>query len=84
MWLQLYRSIGGGAYSSTQGDIQEIVISPANSIISVPHSLLYLDSPATTSAVSYQPYIKSNSGPVTTYFNLSSCYVTMTLTEIAA
>ena len=80
----MYRSIGGGAYSIIVGDLTEIMISPANSIMAIPHSVVYLDSPATTSSVSYQPYINSNSGPVLTYFNLASVYVTMTLMEIAA
>jgi hypothetical protein len=84
--VRMYRSIGGGAYSiiSAIGDLTEILISPANSVLAIPHSFSYLDSPATTSSVSYQPYINSNSGPITTYFNLASVYVTMTLMEIAA
>ena len=81
---RMYRSIGGGAYSIIVGDLTEIMISPANTIMAIPHSVVYLDSPATTSSVSYQPYINSNSGPVLTYFNLASVYVTMTLMEIAA
>jgi hypothetical protein len=84
MQEQLYRSIGGGAYSIIVGDLIEIVIAPSNGILAIPHSFVYLDSPATTSSVSYQPYLKSNAGPVTTYFNLASVYVTMTLMEIAA
>ena len=80
----LYRSIGGGGYSQIVGDLTEIIISPANGIFAVPHSLVYLDSPATTSSVSYQPYLKSTSGPITTYFNLNAVYVTMTLMEISA
>jgi len=84
MHERLYRSIGGGAYSIIVGDLTEIVISPANNIMAIPHSLVYLDSPATTSSVSYQPYINSTSGPITTYFNLASVYVTMTLMEISA
>jgi len=84
MHERLYRSIGGGGYSIIVGDLTEIIISPANSIMAVPHSLVYLDSPATTSSVSYQPYLKSTSGPITTYFNLASVYVTMTLMEISA
>jgi hypothetical protein len=84
MHERLYRSINGGAYSIIVGDLTEIVISPANSIMAIPHSLSYLDSPTTTFSVSYQPYINSTSGPITTYFNLASVYVTMTLMEIAA
>jgi len=83
MHERLYRSIGGGGYSIIVGDLTEIIISPANSIMAIPHSLVYLDSPATTSSVSYQPYINSSAGPITTYFNLASAYVTMTLMEIA-
>ena len=84
MHERLYRSIGGGAYSLIVGDLTEIVISPSNSIMALPHSMVYLDSPATTSSVSYQPYINCSAGPITTYFNLASVYVTMTLMEIAA
>lgn len=92
-WAQLWRSIGGGAYSALgqtggsaggSGDIHEILIPPANNPFAVSHSLIYLDSPATTSQVTYQPYAKTNSSGTTIYYNMSSPVMLMTLMEIAA
>jgi len=84
-WAIMYRSIGGGAYSATNADIQEILISPANSIMAISHSLIFLDSPSTTSTVTYQPYARQNSGAaMTIYYNLGSPVLYLTLMEIAA
>jgi len=92
-WAQLWRSIGGGAYSALgqtggaaggSGDIHEILIPPANNPFAVSHSVLYLDSPNTTSQVTYQPYAKTNSSGTTIYYNMSSPVMLMTLMEIAA
>jgi hypothetical protein len=83
MQVKIYRSIGGGAYSPTANDLQEILIPTTTNIIGIPHSIAYLDSPATTSAVSYQPYLLTTGVATTAYFNLASVYVTMTLMEIA-
>ena len=91
-WAQLWRSIGGGSYSALgatggaaggQYDIHEILIPPANNPFAVSHSLIYLDSPATTSQVTYQPYAKTNSSGATIYYNMSSPVMLMTLMEIA-
>ena len=81
---QLYRSIGGGAYASVNNDFDEIFISPAAATSAIPHSFVFLDSPSTTSAVSYQPYWKNNSGSGTISYNFASIMITMTLMEIAA
>jgi len=81
---QLYRSIGGAAYASVNNDIDEIFISPAAAVSAIPHSFVFLDSPATTSAVSYQPYWRNNSGSGTINYNFSSVMITMTLIEVAA
>ena len=81
---QLYRSIGGAAYASVNNDIDEIFISPAAAVSAIPHSFVFLDSPATTSAVSYQPYWRNNSGSGTINYNYSSVMITMTLIEVAA
>ena len=84
-WMLMYRSIGGGSYSALNpSGIDEILISPAASVMAIAHSYSYLDSPATTSSVTYQPYVKNNSGSATVYFNLADVYVSMTLLEIAA
>jgi hypothetical protein len=83
MWLRVYPSIGGGAYSSLVGDIQEIVISPANTVMAIPHSLQYLDSPATTSTTQYKIQISDRDGVGIVYFNNNGT-ATITLMEIAA
>ena len=85
-WVQLWRNIGGGGYSSVGGlgstDIQEILINYTNSTVAIPHSLMYLDSPATTSSITYQPYFKSANGQQV-YYNLGSVITYITLMEIA-
>lgn len=81
---QLYRSIGGGAYSSVNNDFDEIFISPAAALSAIPHSFVFLDSPSTTSSVSYQPYWRNNTGSGTIYYNFASIMITMTLIEVAA
>lgn len=81
---QLYRSIGGGAYASVNNDFDEIFISPAAATSAIPHSFVFLDSPSTTSAVSYQPYWRNSSGSGTISYNFASIMITMTLMEIAA
>jgi hypothetical protein len=54
-----------------------------NSInLSFPAIVTYLDSPATTSSITYGIYGKTSSG--TLYFNNGACKVSMTLMEIAA
>jgi hypothetical protein len=87
-WVQLWKSVGGGGYAAVNSyggtDIQEILINYTNSAIGIPHSLIYLDSPATTSTVTYQPYFKTNNSAITVLFNLSSVIVYLTLMEIAA
>lgn len=85
-WMSMYRSIASGSYSAINSGagIDEILISPAASTMAIAHSYCYLDSPATTSSVTYQPYVKNNSGSATVYFNLADVYVTMTLIEVAA
>lgn len=45
-------------------------------------SACYLDSPSTTSSITYEPYYKVNSG--TGYFNEATLRVMLTLMEIAA
>lgn len=87
-WVQLWKSVGGGAYAAVNSfggsDIQEILINYTNSTVGIPHSLQYLDSPATTSAIIYQPYFKTTSSGITVNYNLSSVITYITLMEIAA
>ena len=86
-WVQLWKSVGGGSYAAVNSyggtDIQEILINYTNSTVAIPHSLVYLDSPATTSAVTYQPYYKTTNSGITVYFNMASPLVYLTLMEIA-
>jgi hypothetical protein len=86
-WVRLWRNIGGAGYASVGGlgstDIQEILINYTNSTVAIPHSLIYLDSPATTSAITYQPYFKSANGQQV-YYNLGSVITYITLMEISA
>jgi len=84
-WTVMYRSIGGGAYSQLPAPYNQIVdISGAyGAVLRISHSVCVLDSPATTSSVTYQPYM-ANSGGGTTYFNANSPVVTLTLMEISA
>ena len=57
--VRFYRSIGGSGYSDITGDIERISM---NSTYDFGHSASYLDSPSTTSAVTYQPYFRSANG----------------------
>jgi hypothetical protein len=47
-----------------------------------PLTMIYLDSPATTSSTTYTVYFKTNSGATTTYLNDSVTQSTITLMEI--
>lgn len=46
-------------------------------------SACYLDSPATTSSITYEPYFRINSGTGTGYFNQATLRVMLTVMEIA-
>lgn len=84
LYTQIYRQIASGSYSAIGG--VEAMSLAGNSYL-YPHSLSWLDSPATTSVVNYQPYYKSNGGTIV-YFNYNvganNGIVTLTLMEIAA
>jgi len=61
---RLYRKIGSGSYSDLLGDFQRCHYS---STYGLSHSFSYLDSPATTSTVYYQPYCRSLNGNLVYY-----------------
>jgi len=84
-WTYMYRSIGGGAYSVLSAPFNVILdIAGAYGVsLRATHSISVLDSPATTSAIIYQPYMATN-GTGRAYFNTPSPVVTMTLVEISA
>jgi len=84
-WTAIYRSIGGGAYSQLPAPYNQIVdIAGAyGATLRISHSVCVLDSPATTSSITYQPYMATNGGG-RAYFNVNSPVVTLTLMEIAA
>jgi len=49
----------------------------------VPITMVYLDSPSTTSSTTYAVYFKTSSGSTTTYFGSANIEQTITLMEIA-
>lgn len=77
-FLTLYRN--GAAFISSGTDIVVFAAPSQNAYGSV--SFNYLDSPATTSTITYQPYIKADSGG-NAFFNGSGAAV-LTLLEITA
>ena len=81
MQVRLYRQIASGSYSAIGGKENFNLSGVA---YGYPHSLCYLDSPATTSAVNYQPYFTSDGANL--YFNYANTggVVSLTLMEIAA
>ena len=76
-----YRNIGGSGDSFLAVVEQMSVGHPTWAL---PHSVSYLDSPATTSSVSYTPYVRSNNGNTAIFNNGYAIPVTLTLMEIAA
>jgi hypothetical protein len=82
--VAFYKSVSGGAYSAVY-DPAGIRVNPSNATaIKLGWSVSYLDSPATTSALTYQPYFKVSGGGGTSYFNEGTIYVQLTLFEVAA
>ena len=79
--LSIYRSIGGGGYSSVAGAASIVQNTSGTNSVKSSWSAEYLDSPSTTSAITYQPYYKQSTG--TGYFNESTGYVNLTLIEVA-
>jgi hypothetical protein len=62
--VQMYRSIGGGAYGYSGGTYQNYWNTTATYIAyqQLCFSMMILDSPATTSAITYQPYFNVSCG----------------------
>ena len=62
--VQMYRSIGGGAYSYSGGVYQNYWNTIATYIAyqQLSFSMMILDSPATTSTITYQPYFNVSCG----------------------
>ena len=84
-WTAIYRSVGGGGYSQLPAPFNTIldIAGAYSATLRISHSIMVLDSPATTSAIIYQPYMACN-GTGTAYFNNSSPTVTLTVMEISA
>ena len=81
IYIHLYRSIGGGNYSDIRDLVRTSIGSPTWSLS---HSYNYLDSPNTTSAVSYKPYYRTSDASKGMLFNNSYAVpITITLMEIA-
>jgi len=82
LFATLYRNstnLGGGAYNS----FIDIYNGTSNTIY-LPGSIIYLDSPSTTSSTSYTLYFQSYSGTDTARFNPNYQTSTITLMEISA
>jgi len=77
----LYRNIASAGYSLLSQ--MEVFFNVSGNAFGG-HSFNYLDSPATTSSISYQPYYKVNGGSGSVWFNNNSGVVSLTLMEIAA
>lgn len=81
--ISFYRSIAAGAYSSVIDNNGILGNTSGTNTFKTSWSASYLDSPSTTSSVSYQPYYRTNSSG-TSRFNESSVSVQLTLFEVAA
>lgn len=83
MGLYLYYDVGGAGYNSVTGGVDKIVTTSDNT---ADHSVNWLLSPNTTSAVTIQPYFLRDhaSGTETIYFNNSGGRTQMHLLEIGA
>jgi hypothetical protein len=81
---RIYRQIASGSYAGI-GGVE--ALSLVGSAYLYPHSLSWLDSPATTSTVNYQTYFASSSGNLVYYNYYGGAILgqpTLTLMEIAA
>jgi hypothetical protein len=77
----MYRNIASAGYSSITL-MEGFLYNSSNP--SGGHTFNYLDSPATTSSISYQPYYRLAGGSASAYFNGGSAVVSLTLMEISA
>jgi hypothetical protein len=82
MFVAMYKQVASGGYSLLTNS-EWISFASGNASYGYPHSFAYLDSPATTSTVYYQPYFKSGTG-ANLYFNYAgnNGVITITLMEI--
>ena len=78
--VRFYRKIGSGSYSDQTGDL--LSCRPSSSY-GMHMSAIYFDSPATTSEVTYQVYIRSGNGNTVHYNQTLDLHVQLTLMEIA-
>jgi hypothetical protein len=79
----LYRNAVNLYASGSQGAIGGLY-SNGTTDLHAPSSIAYLDSPATTAAVTYTVYIKSNNSGVNIRYNGDGWYTTINALEIAA
>ena len=80
IYIHLYRSIGGGSFSGIRDLVRTSIGQPTWSIS---HSYNFLDTPNTTSAVTYKPYYKTSNASKSMLFNNSFAVpITITLMEI--
>jgi hypothetical protein len=89
---KIYRQIGSGSYSGITSTTDDWVMYTASGGAFIgPHAFKYLDSPATTSVVNYQTYIRRHPNGTNNYYDYNVSFygvdiptVTMTLMEISA
>ena len=83
MGLYLYYDVGGAGYNSVTGSAGDKIVTTSDN--TADHSLNWLLSPSTTSAVTVQPYfIRDHGGSETIYFNNNGGRTQMHLLEIGA
>ena len=80
----LYRQLTGGSYADLSGQLCEQSMGGSDSSdYGHSHSSEFIDTTHnTTSAINYQPYIKTNTG--TYYYNYTPTAITLRVTEIKA
>ena len=95
MKIQMYRKIGSGSLTAMTGNDVEGTSSDIGYVMraisgsgqmQIPHSFNLLDSPNTTSAVTYSPYYRSNNGDAV-YFSTpdgNPWLISLTIMEIGA
>jgi hypothetical protein len=82
-WVTLYRG-ATNLYAGGASDAFGGVLVAGSSDAQIPVSIIYLDSPATTSSTTYTVYIRNSNGSSTARYNADGWRTTITALEIAA
>lgn len=84
IWFYWGRNINSAGYTVLNSNQQYGLFSNQSAVNKYSTSVTYLDSPATSSQIVYQPYFSTNAGVGTAYFNQGTIAIEFTLMEIAA